>query len=140
MKWIVTILLLTLVWSCTKTPTHKNLLELRGTCYWEGKTDSSIYRLTIDSSSTIWFNGYISINQQDSFLLRGFEKGNNHPTQVYSVENSDTTHLGIIFMWSRGIESDTVEIKNHLDSIPTIPIKLLLLKKHLGINNASIFK
>lgn len=111
---------------------YKGLLDQKYECYWTGSNNEIDYLLTIDSSQGIWFHGKIIINDSDTLFLKGFEKGGNHPT-YYKKNLTDTMGVGYIFMWSHGIHSDTVEIKNESEVYDALPEKLILTKKKKNI-------
>lgn len=129
MKQILALILLASLTSCRSVKQVHRLIDQQDTHYWKGQQNHNSYRLEVEPPNGIWFTGYLTINELDTLFLRGFEKGSNHPTQVAKRVNGDTVHIGSIFIWTKGWEADTIEIKNQWDSIAPIPKNLLLTKR-----------
>ena len=113
-------------------PVHR-LIDQKEEFIWTGSDGAKNYLLTVDNAEGIWFTGKIIIDSQDTLYLKGFEKGNNHSTTVkQSADDSiNNTSLGHIFIWTQGYTADTVRIDNKRDSIPQLPIQLVLFKKQM---------
>jgi hypothetical protein len=113
-------------------PTH-SLLDQKESFIWIGQANSKNYLLKIDQSDGIWFTGKIIIDAKDTLYLKGFEKGNNHPTTVkeYADDSINNTKLGFIFIWTSD-KADSIRIENNHDSIPQLPAQLILFKKQMA--------
>ena len=111
-------------------------IELKPTHSLLGQDNSKSYLLKIDQADGIWFTGKIIINAQDTLYLKGFEKGNNHPTTVkkYADDSINNTELGFIFIWTSD-KADSLKIENKHDSIPQLPAQLILFKKQKTSKN-----
>lgn len=122
-------LLLTMSACAVLRPVHK-LIDQKEEFIWTGSNGTNNYLLTVDDADGIWFTGKIIIDSSDTLYLKGFEKGSNHPTTVkQSADNSiSNTSLGRIFIWTKGFTADTVRIDNMNDSIPQLPIQIILIK------------
>lgn len=132
MKWIKVIFLLTFLTSCWSERQVHRLIDQQDSHYWQGFENNISYRLKIDTSNEIWFTAHLTINENDTLILRGFEKGNNHPTQVVKIDNGDTTRIGSFFIWTRGWEADTVEVVNDWETIPKLPKSIMMMKKEIN--------
>jgi hypothetical protein len=110
-------------------PTHR-LLDQKDAFIWIGQDNSKNYLLKIDQTDGKWFTGKIIIDAQDTLYLKGFEKGNNHPTTVkeYATDSIHCTELGFIFIWTSD-KADSLRIENKHDSIPQLPAQLILFKR-----------
>ena len=110
-------------------PVHR-LIDQKDEFMWTGNGDSKKYLLKVDNADGHWFNGKIIIDSKDTLYLKGFEKGNNHPTFVRQSANDSTnkTSLGLIFIWTSGYTADTIKIDNKHDTILQLPMELKLFK------------
>lgn len=63
---------------------------------WVGQFDGKQYHLSIKRDETIWFNGILTVNQSDTFKLRGFVKGNSYPSRFLIPQ--DSTYKNYFFM------------------------------------------
>lgn len=118
--------------SCFVFKKHKSMISQKEDFVWVGKTTENVYSFEIESSDDRWFEGILIQNQSDTVFIKGFEKGNNHPCHI--VHNQlvpDSTYANAIFIWSKGMKSDTIEINQQIrekDVDNGIPTRLLLTK------------
>ena len=103
-------------------------MDQREHYYWFGKHQDKAYGLAITDHEGIWFNGHLIINDTDTLFLRGFEKGNNHPTH-YKTSPADSLEVGYLFLWVRGPQADTVDIVNDSGDFSWLPRELRLVKR-----------
>jgi len=116
-------------------PVHR-LIDQKEEFIWIGSDSAKNYLMTVDNADGIWFTGKIVIDSKDTLYLKGFEKGNNHPTTIKQSDDSiNNTSLGHIFIWTKGYTADTVRIDNKHDSIPQLPFHLILFKTQKIANN-----
>ncbi len=94
-----------------------SMLEQKDYFVWHGAEGTKKYTLSFFEHTT-GFKGVLQVNE-DSFLIAGFEKGSNHPTftQRHAVER-----LPPLFIWSKGLKSDTVEIAENNLGFPNISL------------------
>lgn len=117
--------------SCAGLKEPKKLIDQKDDFIWSNSHESKDYTLIIDNNKNLWFNGRLIINKTDTLYLKGFEKGSNHPTEVFRTIGDSLINpsLGSIFIWTRGWNADTVELKNNHDTINFLPIYLNLYKR-----------
>lgn len=132
MKKYIYLLIIFYYCSCSSFNKYKSIISQREDYIWIGKTDQDTYLFQINSNDNIWFEGILIKNHLDTAFIKGFEKGNDHPS--YIIQNQlvkDSIYSNSIFIWSRGIESDTIEINNVIEKeYPDngIPNHLILIK------------
>lgn len=114
--------------ACTSTQTVFGLIDQQEHYLWYGEYQDTTYKLTITDHEDIWFNGHLIINDADTLFLRGFEKGNNHPTH-YKTSPADSLEVGYIFLWARDPQSDTVDIVNDSGDFTWLPREVRLVKR-----------
>jgi hypothetical protein len=133
---IIIALMLTLS-ACIGLKRVHRLIDQKEEFIWTGSDGAKSYLLTIDNADGIWFAGKIIIDSQDTLYLKGFEKGSNHPTTVtQSADDSiNNASLGLIFIWTKGYMAETIRMDNKHDSIPQLPIQLILLKTQKTTKN-----
>ena len=126
----VAIVIIMMLSACIGLKPTNRLLDQKDAFIWIGQDNSKNYLLKIDQSDGIWFTGKIIIDAQDTLYLKGFEKGNNHPTTVkkYADDSINNTELGFIFIWTSD-KADSIRIENKHDSIPQLPAQLILFKR-----------
>jgi hypothetical protein len=66
---------------------------------FQGRNSAQTLYLEIDSTKEIWYNGKLIIDNKDTVLIRGFEKGNHYVT-MYKPSNAESR--GMIHIWCRG--------------------------------------
>jgi hypothetical protein len=123
--------ILTLIVSSCFIFEPKRLLQFKDKYIWRTVANQQDFSLIIDDSKDIWFSGRLIIDNVDTLYLRGFEKGSNHPTTVYS-ELRDTIYqnsMGSIFLWKSGRRADSILVTNE-DEPPLrdLPGRLTLYK------------
>jgi len=125
--------LLLLYWLISLHPAFKKpqgLIDQQDTHYWMGSQEDNTYKVLVDSTQGVWFIGRLVINDQDTLHLKGFEKGNNHPTEVGRANGTDSIeYLGHVFIWALGRTADSVELKNERDTLAQLPTSIKLHKK-----------
>lgn len=133
---IIIALMLTLS-ACIGLKRAHRLIDQKDEFIWTGYYDAKSYLLTVDNADGIWFTGKIVIDSKDILFLKGFEKGNNHPTIVnQSADDSiNNTGLGHIFIWTQGYTADTAKIENKHDPILQLPFEFILFKIHKTTKN-----
>jgi hypothetical protein len=126
----IAIVLTMILGACIGLKPANRLIDQKESFIWIGQDNSKNYLLKIDQADGIWFTGKIIIDDQDTLYLKGFEKGNNHPTTVkeYALDTINNTELGLIFIWASDM-ADSLRIENKHDSIPQLPALLILFKK-----------
>ena len=106
----------------------QKLIDQRTTHYWAGEVGAEKYQLMLDSADGIWFEGQLIRENGPAWQLKGFEKGQNHVTQIFPHSSMQGDSLrGQLFIWTRGSQADTVEIENP-DGYADLPGHILLLK------------
>jgi hypothetical protein len=128
MKKALLIALLLIVNACISKQTVLRLIDQREQHFWYGEHQDTTYTLTITDNEGMWFNGHLIINDTDTLFLRGFEKGNNHPTH-YKTSPNDSLEVGYIFLWARGTQADTVDMVNDSGDFRWLPREVLLVKR-----------
>ena len=110
----------------------RGLISEKDNSVWRGTYAGQTYTLSIDGSKEIWFTGMISTSGGTTYYLHGFEKGSTYPTSVNTAKDDlgDRSSIGHIFMWNRGMNVDSIEVKNDRDSIVALPIYLTLYKQN----------
>lgn len=133
MKWS-TILFLLFLSSCLVFRKVHRLIDEGDTHYWESIEKNPRLRLNITAidKDNHKFKGELLLDNDSSLMLRGYEKGNVHRTQVNSITKNDTIYLGEIKIITKGWKADTVLLLNNLDSIPNLPISMLMINKPLN--------
>jgi hypothetical protein len=66
---------------------------------YQGRNSTQQLYLEIDSTKGMWFDGKLVINNKDTFMIRGFEKGNDYVT-TYKIPQTDK--YGGLEIWCRG--------------------------------------
>ncbi|MFN3916937.1 MAG: hypothetical protein ACK4K0_04260 [Flavobacteriales bacterium] len=129
-RFIVYIIFLLTVYACFPLKRVYRLINQKEKFIWTNIYEDTRYVLIIDNNEGIWFTGRIIIGFKDTLYLKGFEKGNVHPTSVNKGYNgiTDSTYLGHIFIDTKGYTGDTVIINNKADSIRQLPINFSLYK------------
>ena len=82
-------------------------IDFRNTSYQGQNNTQSIY-LDIDSTNGMYYDGKLIINQKDTVLIRGFEKGS-HYVATYKRTNKD--EYGRLEIWCKG---ETGQIRDSL--------------------------
>ena len=83
---------------------------------YQGQNSTQSLYLEIDSTNQIWYTGKLIINNSDTFLLRGFEKGSHYVT-TYRRPNSQ--NYGGLSIWCRGdtgMIRDSLSIENRQEN------------------------
>jgi hypothetical protein len=116
--------------SCIGLKRVHRLIDQKDEFIWTGTEGAKNYSLIVDNADGIWFTGKIIIESQDTLYIKGFEKGSNHPTTIKhsGTDINNNTSMGHFFIWTQGYTADTVRINNKHDSIPQLPIELILFK------------
>lgn len=126
---LIVVLILTLS-SCCGLKRVNRLIDQKEEFFWTASASAKNYLLIVDMADGVWFTGKIIIDFKDTLYLKGFEKGNNHPTFVRQLEKDtiENTILGHIFIWTNGFSADTVVIENRHDIVKQLPKQLYLIK------------
>ncbi len=125
------IILIFVISACvTSYPKYISMLDQMDDFVWIGTIDDQKITLVIQNQDGHWFDGNLLLGNTDTLYLRGFEKGENHPTN-YFYEPSDSIPAGSLFIWTKGLTSDTLDIINRVDSMSVLPKRLLLFKQEL---------
>lgn len=66
---------------------------------YQGQNNMQRLYLEIDSTNGMWYNGKLIIDNKDTILIRGFEKGSHYVT-TYKKPNSE--NYGRLEIWCRG--------------------------------------
>jgi hypothetical protein len=75
---------------------------------YQGQNKTQHLYFEIDSVNGMWYNGKLIINNKDTFILRGFEKGSHYVT-TYKIPQKG--EYGGLEIWSRG---ETGQIRDSL--------------------------
>lgn len=86
---------------------YEMYIDFKYVAYHGNNSTQELY-LEIDSVEGMWYNGKLIVNNNDTFLIRGFEKGGHYVT-TYKIEGTEKN--GGLEIWCRG---ETGQIRDSL--------------------------